>query len=120
MQQQMKSRPYPHPLADLVVCLPIEPPETLNEIGIVRPETAAERAVEGIVLRVGPGRFTENGVQIPPEVAIGDHVIFAPMAGREFTGLPGLDPGVYLILRQDEILLNNGRHAQFQESENHE
>ena len=68
--------------------------------GIVLPDTAKDKPQEGEVVAVGPGRILENGTRIPPEVKVGDRVIFSKYSGTEFK----MDGEEYLILRESDIL----------------
>ena len=101
-----ESPTYPVPIADHLLLRPIV--RDLEIGGMARPEAQAEMPSEGIVLRVGPGRVTETGVRVPPEVAPGDLVSFPSYAGKLVIDPPRLEPGTYLLVRQDEIYLNHG------------
>ena len=87
------------PLGDRVVVLPTER-EEMTRGGIVLPDTAKEKPSEGKVIAVGPGRVTEEGKVVPPEIQEGDSVIYAKYAGTEFR----LDDQDYLILSERDIL----------------
>lgn len=91
--------PQIKPLGDRVVVQPIAREETTKG-GIVLPDTAKEKPQEGKVIAVGPGRRTEEGQLIPPEVKEGDTVIYAKYAGTEIR----LDNQDYLILNERDIL----------------
>lgn len=87
------------PLSDHVVVLPKEA-EQMTEGGLIIPDTAKERPVEGEVLAVGPGR-TEPGVgTVVPAVTVGQTVLFGRYAGAEVT----LDDCRVLIMREEDIL----------------
>lgn len=104
------SRRGPH--GGHIVVQPIEESQTIG--GLEVPETQAERPRRGIVRAVGPGKITELGVRIPPEVAVGDQVRFNNFAGGSNLYSLTLDDGVergYLILREDEVLYNDGPAA---------
>ncbi len=87
------------PLADRVVVKAITQEEKTKG-GIVLPDTAKEKPIEGEVVAVGPGRILDNGTKIPPEVKVGDHVIFSKYSGTEVK----IDGVEYLILRESDIL----------------
>ena len=70
------------PLADRVVVKVLEA-EEMTSSGIVLPDTAKEKPQQGKILAVGPGRRSENGDLIAPEVKEGDIVVFAKYAGTE-------------------------------------
>lgn len=107
---------YPVPISDHIVVRPIVRPLEIG--GMARPQSAAEMPSEGVVLLVGPGRVTEHGVRVKPEVAVGDLVSFPSYAGKLIADPVGLEPGHYLLVRQDEIFLNHG--PQPAETESHE
>ncbi len=87
------------PLADRVLVKRIEQ-EEVRKGGIIIPDTAKEKPQKGEVIAVGPGRLDENGKRVPPEVKIGDKVIFSKYAGTEVK----IDGEEYLIMREDDIL----------------
>ncbi|HHV79490.1 MAG TPA: co-chaperone GroES [Firmicutes bacterium] len=87
------------PLNERVVVKPINVEEKTKG-GIVLPDTAKDKPQEGEVVAVGPGRILENGTRIPPEVKVGDRVIFSKYSGTEFK----MDGEEYLILRESDIL----------------
>lgn len=87
------------PLADRVVVKPIEAEEKTKG-GIVLPDTAKDKPQEGEVIAVGPGRILENGTKIPPEVKVGDRVIYSKYSGSEIK----VEGEEYLIVRESDIL----------------
>lgn len=87
------------PLADRVVVKPLEAEEKTKG-GIVLPDTAQEKPHEGEVLAVGPGKLTESGKVQPPEVKVGDRVIYGKYSGTEITTREG---ETILIMREDDI-----------------
>ena len=87
------------PLADRVVVKPIEREETTKS-GLVLPDTAQEKPQEGEVVALGPGRSTDEGKRVPPEIKVGDRVIYSKFAGTEYKD----DDDEYLILRESDIL----------------
>jgi len=87
------------PLKDNVLLKRIEAAEKFKS-GIVIPDTAKEKPVEAEVVAVGPGKLTDEGKRIEPEVKAGDRVLFAKWSGTEIK----LDGKKHLILREDEIL----------------
>jgi len=91
--------PQVRPLGDRVLVLPT-PREETTRGGIVLPDTAKEKPQEGKVIAVGPGRVTEDGKLIPPDVKEGDTVIYAKYSGTEIR----LDNEEYLILSERDIL----------------
>lgn len=87
------------PLGDRVWVEPIEREETTAS-GIVLPETAKEKPMEGKILAVGPGARDEQGERQPLDVKAGDRVLFAKYAGTEIK----LDRTKYLIMRESDLL----------------
>jgi chaperonin GroES len=86
------------PLHDRVVVRRIEEDERTKG-GIIIPDTAKEKPIEGEVIAVGPGKV-EDGKRIEPSVKAGDRVLFGKYAGTEVK----LDGEEHLILREDDIL----------------
>lgn len=68
--------------------------------GIIIPETAKEKPLEGVVRAAGPGKLTDKGEHAPMQVKEGDKVLFGKYSGTEIT-IQGKE---MLILREDEIL----------------
>ncbi len=87
------------PLGDKVWIEPIER-EEMTASGIVLPETAKEKPMEGQVLAVGPGARQDNGKRAPLDVKIGDKVLFAKYAGTEIKH----NGTKYLIMRENDLL----------------
>jgi chaperonin GroES len=87
------------PLADRLVVKPIEEEETTAS-GIVLPETAKEKPQRGEVLAVGPGARDDSGNRVPPDVSVGDTVMYAKYGGTEVK----VDGEELLILRESDVL----------------
>ena len=87
------------PLGDRVIVRRIEEEEKTKG-GLIIPDTAKEKPMEGEVVAVGKGRMLENGKVQPMEVKKKDRVLFGKYAGSEIK-IGGEDR---LILREDEIL----------------
>jgi len=85
------------PLADRIVVKPLEA-EDKTKGGLYVPDTAKERPQQGEVVAVGPGR-TEDGKKIPPEVKVGDKILYGKYSGTEVT-YDGIE---YLIMRESDI-----------------
>ena len=86
------------PLEDRIVVKAIEGDQTTAS-GLVIPDTAKEKPVEGQVVAVGPGRF-EDGVRVPLDVAVGDKVIYSKYGGTEVK----VGGDEYLILSARDVL----------------
>jgi chaperonin GroES len=87
------------PLNDKVLIRRMEAEEKVKG-GIIIPDTAKEKPLEGKVVAVGAGRLDENGKRIPMEVKAGDRVLVGKYSGTEVK----LDDVEHVILREDEIL----------------
>ncbi len=87
------------PLGDRVLIKRVEPEET-KKGGIIIPDTAKEKPMEGKVMAVGAGKTDENGKRIAMDVKKGDRVLIGKYAGTEFK----LDDDEHVIVREDEIL----------------
>jgi chaperonin GroES len=87
------------PLADRVWVEPIEKEETTAS-GIVLPETAKEKPMQGKVLAVGPGPVNSQGERHPLDISAGDQVLFGKYAGTEVKH----EGTRYLIMRENDIL----------------
>jgi chaperonin GroES len=86
------------PLHDRVLVKRVEEKETVKG-GIIIPDTAKEKPMEGEVVAVGEGK-REKGERIPLDVKVGDRVLFGKYSGTEIK----IEEQEYLILREDEIL----------------
>lgn len=87
------------PLQDRVLVKRI-PEEERTKGGILIPDSAREKPMEGEVISVGNGKILENGSKITPEVKSGDRILFGKYAGTEVK----IDGEEHLILREDDIL----------------
>ena len=87
------------PLSDRVLVKRIEQPKAQKKGGIIIPDTAKEKPMEGKVIAVGPGRV-EEGKRIALEVKAGNRVLFGKYTGTEIK----IEDVEYVILREDEIL----------------
>ena len=68
--------------------------------GIVIPDTAAEKPIQGQVVAVGNGKILEDGTIRPMDVKAGDTVLFGKYSGTEVK-VDGID---YLVMREDDIM----------------
>ena len=87
------------PLFDRVLIKRVEADEKVKG-GIIIPDTAKEKPMEGKVIAVGAGRLDDDGKRIPMEVKAGDRILFAKYAGTEIK----IDDVQHIILKEDEIL----------------
>lgn len=68
--------------------------------GIIIPDTAKEKPQQGEIIAVGPGRVTDDGKRVSPEVKKGQKVLIGKYSGTEVK----IDGEEYIILREDDIL----------------
>jgi chaperonin GroES len=87
------------PLYDRILVSRIEEKEQVKG-GIIIPDTAKEKPMEGKVIAVGAGRVDKQGKRIPMEVKAGDRVLFGKYSGTEIK----VDDKEHVILREDEVL----------------
>ena len=87
------------PLHDRVVVRRIDEDERTAG-GIIIPDTAKEKPVQGEVVAVGPGARDDKGEIQPLDVAAGDRVLFGKYSGSEVT----LDGEELLIMKESDIL----------------
>jgi chaperonin GroES len=87
------------PLQDRVIVKRIEEEETTKG-GIIIPDTAKEKPIEGKVVAVGGGKLLDNGKKQPLEVKAGDKVLFGKYAGTDIQ----IEGEEHLIMREDDII----------------
>ena len=87
------------PLHDRVVVQRIDAEEKTKG-GIIIPDTAKEKPQEGKILAVGPGGRDESGKLIPPDVKVGDRVLFGKWSGTEVK----IDGEDLLIMKESDIM----------------
>jgi chaperonin GroES len=94
-EKRMKFRP----LHDRVVVRRVDE-DTKSKGGIIIPDTAQEKPMQGEVIAVGPGGRDESGKLIPIDVKPGDTVIFGKWSGTEVK-IEGVE---YLIMKESDIM----------------
>jgi chaperonin GroES len=87
------------PLHDRVIVRRLEE-ERKSPGGIVIPDTAAEKPIQGEVVAVGKGKILENGDVRPMDVKVGDRVLFGKYSGTEVK----VSGDEYLVLREEDIM----------------
>ncbi|MGB9771448.1 MAG: co-chaperone GroES [Candidatus Kapaibacteriota bacterium] len=87
------------PLHDRVIIKPSQP-EEVTKGGIIIPDTAKEKPMQGEVVAVGPGKTTEDGKLIPLTVKVGDKVLYGKYSGTEVE----INGEQFLIMREADIL----------------
>jgi chaperonin GroES len=87
------------PLHDRVVVRRMEEERTTAG-GIVIPDSAAEKPIQGEVIAVGNGKILDNGEVRPLDLKVGDRVLFGKYSGTEVK-LEGED---FLVMREEDIM----------------
>jgi chaperonin GroES len=87
------------PLHDRLIIKRLEEEEKTKG-GIIIPDTAKEKPIEGKVIAAGKGKIKEDGTKIPMEVKKGDRILFAKYAGTEVK----IDGEEHLIMKEDDVL----------------
>lgn len=87
------------PLHDRVVVRRMEEERTTAG-GIVIPDSATEKPIQGEIIAVGNGKILDNGESRPLDVKVGDRVLFGKYSGTEVK----LDGEDFLVMREDDIM----------------
>ena len=87
------------PLHDRVLIEPTEQEER-SKGGVIIPDTAKEKPVEGKVVAVGPGARDENGKLHPLDIKVGDHVLYGKWSGTEVK----VDGEDLLIVKESDVM----------------
>ena len=88
------------PLGDRILIKQLEPEEKTKG-GIVLPDTAKEKPQEAEVIAVGKGKVLESGKVQPPEVKVGDRILYGKSSGTEVTTKTGEE---YIIIKEEDVL----------------
>ena len=87
------------PLQDRIIVKRLEEEEKTAG-GIIIPDAAKEKPMQGEVVAAGKGKVNEDGKVNPLDVKVGDKILFGKYAGTEVK----LDGEDYLIMREDDVL----------------
>ena len=87
------------PLQDRIIVKRVQEEEKTKG-GIIIPDSAKEKPIEGKVLAVGNGKVQEDGKVRPLDVKAGDRILFSKYAGTEVK----IDGEEHLIMREEDIL----------------
>jgi chaperonin GroES len=87
------------PLQDLILVKRIEEEEETSG-GIIIPDTAKEKPMEGKVVAVGRGKVSEEGKLMPLDLKAGDRILFSKYAGTEVK----IEGEEHLIMREEDVL----------------
>ena len=87
------------PLHDRVIVKRLEEERT-SPGGIVIPDSAAEKPVQGKIVAVGKGKILENGSVRPLDVKVGDKILFGKYGGTEVK----VDGEDLLVMREEDVM----------------
>ena len=99
MATKTKATTKIQPLADRVVVRPTEEAEQMRG-GLYIPDTAKEKPQQGEIIAVGPGRISDQGERLSPDLKAGDKVLYGKYSGTEVN----VDGESLLILRESDVL----------------
>ena len=87
------------PLQDRILVQPILEKE-VRKGGIIIPDSAKEKPIEGRIKAVGEGKLNDSGTRVKPDLKVGDKVLYGKYAGTEIK----IDGDDFLLMREDDIL----------------
>ena len=87
------------PLHDRVIVKRLEEERT-SPGGIVIPDSAAEKPVQGKVMAVGKGKILEDGTVRPLDVKVGDRILFGKYSGTEVK----IDGDELVVMREEDVM----------------
>ena len=87
------------PLHDRIIVKRLEEERT-SAGGIIIPDTATEKPIQGKVIAVGKGKILESGEVRPLDVKVGDKVLFGKYSGTEVK----MDGDELLVMREEDIM----------------
>ncbi len=87
------------PLQDRILVQPIKDKE-VRKSGIIIPDSAKEKPIEGRVKAIGAGKVGEDGKRVKLDVKVGDKVLYSKYGGTEIK----IDGEDHLLMREDDIL----------------
>jgi len=87
------------PLQDRIVVKRLEG-ESVTKGGIIIPDTAKEKPIEGRVIAVGNGKIMKDGKVRPLDVKVGDVILFGKYSGNEVK----VDGDDHVLIREDDVL----------------
>ena len=87
------------PLQDRIMVQPILEKQ-VQKGGIIIPDSAKEKPIEGRVKAVGKGKIGDDGKPIKLEIKVGDKVLYSKYGGTEIK----IDGEDYLLMREDDVL----------------
>ncbi len=87
------------PLQDRILVQPIREKE-VRKSGIIIPDSAQEKPIEGRIKAVGAGKVGDDGKRVKLDVKVGDKVLYSKYGGTEIK----IDGDDFLLMREDDIL----------------
>ena len=87
------------PLHDRVIIKRLEEERT-SPGGIVIPDSAAEKPVQGKIMAVGKGKILEDGTVRPLDVKVGDRILFGKYSGTEVR----IDGDELVVMREEDVM----------------
>ncbi len=87
------------PLKDRIIVKRLEEEEKTKG-GIIIPDSAKEKPIEGKVISVGDGKIDKDGKKVPLEIKKGDKVLFAKYGGTEIK----IDGEEHLMMKEEDVL----------------
>ena len=96
------------PLQDRIVIKRLEG-ENVTKGGIIIPDSAKEKPIEGRVIAIGNGKWLKNGKARPVDFKVGDVVLFGKYSGNEVK----IDGEEHMLLRESDVIavLRSGEEA---------
>jgi len=86
------------PLGDRVIVKP-KAPDEITKGGIILPDTAQEKPMEGTIVAVGAGRIADDGKKIAMELKTGDKILYGKYSGTEVK----INDEEFLIMRESDV-----------------
>ncbi len=87
------------PLQDRILVQPIREKE-VRKSGIIIPDSAQEKPIEGRIKAVGAGKVGDDGKRVKLDVKVGDKVLYSKYGGTEIK----IDGDDFLLMREDDVL----------------
>ncbi len=87
------------PLHDRILVSRVEE-ETKTTGGIIIPDTAQEKPMEGLVVETGPGARNDSGKLVPLDVKPGDRILFGKWSGNEVK----IDGKEFVIMKESDVM----------------
>jgi len=87
------------PLQDRILVQPIKE-KNVRKGGIIIPDSAKEKPIEGRVKAIGAGKVGDDGKRVKLDVKVGDKVLYSKYGGTEIK----IDGEDHLLMREDDVL----------------